>query len=232
MKSVELYLRVRRAVFVEGRSRREAARHFGIARKTVEKMCSFSAPPGYRRSTAPARPKLEEPIPVPPPRPMLDPVALEAFLRTCRPSVTVLSIEGLDGYLAALLIGPKFIDPRLWMARLFGEAALLADADTQEHLAIQAVAHHHNRLSALQADPYCGSVFIFRSKRMDRLKLLVWDGTGIILATKWLEDGRFFWPPVRDGAIQLSAAQFALLIDGLDWTKAAARTVRRPSRVG
>ncbi len=59
MKSVELYLRVRRAVFVEGRSRREAARHFGIARKTVEKMCSFSAPPGYRRSTAPARPKLD-----------------------------------------------------------------------------------------------------------------------------------------------------------------------------
>ena len=86
--------------------------------------------------------------------------------------------------------------------------------------------------SALKDDPYCGSVFIFRSKRMDRLKLLVWDGTGIILATKWLEDGRFFWPPVRDGAIQLSAAQFALLIDGLDWTKAAARTVRRPSRVG
>ncbi len=56
---MELYLRVRRAVFVEGRSRREAARHFGIARKTVEKMCSFSAPPGYRRSTAPARPKLD-----------------------------------------------------------------------------------------------------------------------------------------------------------------------------
>lgn len=84
----------------------------------------------------------------------------------------------------------------------------------------------------LRSDPYCGSVFIFRSKRMDRLKLLVWDGTGIILATKWLEDGRFFWPPIRDGAIQLSAAQFALLIDGLDWTKTAVRTVRRPSRVG
>jgi transposase len=59
MKSVELYLRVRQAVFVEGRSRRETARNFGIARKTVEKMCAFSAPPGYRRSAAPARPKLD-----------------------------------------------------------------------------------------------------------------------------------------------------------------------------
>ncbi len=44
---------------MEGRSRREAERHFGIARKTVEKMCSFSAPLGYRCSTAPARPKLD-----------------------------------------------------------------------------------------------------------------------------------------------------------------------------
>ena len=86
--------------------------------------------------------------------------------------------------------------------------------------------------SALKADPYCGDVFIFRSKRMDRLKLLVWDGSGIILATKWLEEGRFTWPPVRDGAVHLSPAQFALLIDGLDWMKAAARAVRRPVRVG
>ena len=56
---MDLYLEVRRSVFVEGRSRRETARRFGIARKTVEKMCAFSAPPGYRRRTAPARPKLD-----------------------------------------------------------------------------------------------------------------------------------------------------------------------------
>jgi transposase len=59
MKSVDLYLEVRRSVFVEGRSRRETARRFGIARKTVSKMCAFSVPPGYRRSAAPARPKLD-----------------------------------------------------------------------------------------------------------------------------------------------------------------------------
>ena len=59
MKIVELYLRVRQSVFVEGRSRRETARLFGIARKTVDKMCAFSAPPGYRRRSPAAKPKLD-----------------------------------------------------------------------------------------------------------------------------------------------------------------------------
>jgi transposase len=59
MKPVELYLLVRQSVFMEGRSRRETARLFGIARKTVDKMCTFSVPPGYRRSSPPARPKLD-----------------------------------------------------------------------------------------------------------------------------------------------------------------------------
>jgi len=47
---------------------------------------------------------------------------------------------------------------------------------------------------ALKADPYCGDVFVFRSKRLDRLKILAWDGSGLILATKWHEDGGFTWP--------------------------------------
>jgi len=59
VKSVDLYLQVRRSVFNEGRSQRETALHFGIARKTVEKMCTFAAPPGYRRKSAPTKPKLD-----------------------------------------------------------------------------------------------------------------------------------------------------------------------------
>ena len=59
MKLVELYARVRYAVRVEGISRREAARRFGIDPRTVAKMLSFSVPPGYRRSRPPARPKLD-----------------------------------------------------------------------------------------------------------------------------------------------------------------------------
>jgi hypothetical protein len=59
MKRVELYGQVRRAVYVEGLSRREAARRFGIDPRTVAKMLVFSVPPGYRRSRPPSRPKLD-----------------------------------------------------------------------------------------------------------------------------------------------------------------------------
>lgn len=81
---------------------------------------------------------------------------------------------------------------------------------------------------ALQVDPYCGDVFVFRARRCDRLKILAWDGTGIVLATKWLEEGRFTWPAIRDGALVLSPAQFALLFAGIDWTRITQRSVRRP----
>src|SRR5271157_1762905 len=59
MKRVELYAQVRRAVYVEGISQREAARRFGIDPRTVAKMLAFSVPPGYRRSQPPRRPKLD-----------------------------------------------------------------------------------------------------------------------------------------------------------------------------
>ena len=59
MKLVELYGRVRYAVRIEGISRREAARRFGIDPRTMAKMLAFSVPPGYRRSHAPTRPKLD-----------------------------------------------------------------------------------------------------------------------------------------------------------------------------
>ena len=49
---------------------------------------------------------------------------------------------------------------------------------------------------ALRANPYCGDVFVFRSKRADRVKLLAWDGSGMVLVTKWLHQGRFTWPPI------------------------------------
>ena len=64
MKVVDLYARVRRACHVEGMSRRQAARVFGIDPKTVAKMLRSAVPPGYRRSTPPARPKLDPFVPV------------------------------------------------------------------------------------------------------------------------------------------------------------------------
>lgn len=85
---------------------------------------------------------------------------------------------------------------------------------------------------ALEADPWCGDVFVFRSRRNDRLKLLAWDGSGMVLATKWLEEGRFTWPPIADGAVVITPAQMAMLVDGLDWTKVRPAPVQRPRKVG
>ena len=64
MKAVDLYARVRRACHVEGMSQRQAARTFGLDPKTVAKMLRFSVPPGYRRGTPPARPKLDPFVPM------------------------------------------------------------------------------------------------------------------------------------------------------------------------
>ena len=61
---VESYAAVRRFVFVEGHSRREAAEVFGLNRDTVRKMCLYSAPPGYRRTKPPTKPKLGALLPV------------------------------------------------------------------------------------------------------------------------------------------------------------------------
>src|SRR2546421_1340530 len=58
MKRVDVYAQVRFAVQIEGVSRREAARRFGIGPRTVANMLAFSVPPGYRRSRPPVRPML------------------------------------------------------------------------------------------------------------------------------------------------------------------------------
>jgi transposase len=78
---------------------------------------------------------------------------------------------------------------------------------------------------ALASDLYTGDIFIFRSKRSDRLKLLIWDGSGLCLVSKRLESGRFVWPPVRDGAVTLNATQLRLLFSGMDWTQVGGRAI-------
>ncbi len=59
MYSVDVYLRVRRAVMVERRSIREASRVFGLHQDTVSKMVAYSVLPGFRRNIPPGRLKLE-----------------------------------------------------------------------------------------------------------------------------------------------------------------------------
>jgi len=82
---------------------------------------------------------------------------------------------------------------------------------------------------ALRADPFQGDVFIFRARRADRVKLLVFDGAGLCLYSKRLEAGRFCWPSPAEGVVRLSAAQLATLLEGLVWNRLQPRPVRRPS---
>ncbi len=64
MYAVETYAAVRQYVFVEGKSRREAARFFGLSRDTVARMCRYPEPPGYQRTKPPEKPKLGPLLPV------------------------------------------------------------------------------------------------------------------------------------------------------------------------
>ena len=81
---------------------------------------------------------------------------------------------------------------------------------------------------ALAADPYSGAVYVFRSKRADRVKLLWWDGTGVCLLTKRLEGGQFRWPLVEDGVMRLTSTQLSALLEGTEWARLGARDVERP----
>jgi transposase len=67
--------------------------------------------------------------------------------------------------------------------------------------------------SILPQDPFSGTVFVFRSKRADRVKLLVYDGTGLVLIWKRLEGNTFKGPPISEGVMRLSGVQLAALFD-------------------
>ena len=71
----------------------------------------------------------------------------------------------------------------------------------------------------LNGNPYDGALYLFTNKRRNRLKILFWDGSGLWVATKRLEEGRFSWPhPSRSGQrkLSLSPEALALLTDGVD----------------
>lgn len=67
--------------------------------------------------------------------------------------------------------------------------------------------------------PKEGGVEVFRSKRGDRVKLLFWDGSGIMMICKRLEQGGFARPKVGDGVMRLSPAQLSMQFAGLDWRR-------------
>ena len=79
----------------------------------------------------------------------------------------------------------------------------------------------------LQTDPLSGHLFVFRSKRGDRLKLLYWDSDGLAIWYQRLEKGSFRFPlaPAHSHGLESRAADLTMLLDGVDLA-----SVRRQSR--
>src|SRR4051794_34673308 len=83
---------------------------------------------------------------------------------------------------------------------------------------------------ALGRDPHVGDLYVFRGARGDLIKIIWHDGIGMSLYSKRLESGRFIWPSPADGAVAISAAQLAYMLDGIDWRNP--RHTFRPQRAG
>lgn len=90
----------------------------------------------------------------------------------------------------------------------------------------------HDGLSALVErrlgqDVYSGHLFVFVSRKGDRVKILTWDHGGFVLWYKRLERGRFRLPAIDDEqtAVELESTQLTMLLDGIDYSR-----VRRPIR--
>ena len=83
--------------------------------------------------------------------------------------------------------------------------------------------------SSLREDPYCGALYVFRGRRGDKVKIIWYDGQGLCLFYKRLEDGTFVWPRAANGVIALSSAQLSMLIEGIDWRRPKKAWRPRPS---
>ena len=73
--------------------------------------------------------------------------------------------------------------------------------------------------AVLHQDPFSGHLFVFRGRKANLIKIVYWDGTGLCLFTKRLEQGVFLWPldVDRGETLTLSSEQLSMLIDGVDW---------------
>jgi len=80
----------------------------------------------------------------------------------------------------------------------------------------------------LGRNPFSGELFVFRAKRADRVKILMWDGTGAVLYHKRLEQGRFRWPRRGQREVVLTRAQLAMLLEGLDWAQTKGKRTAPP----
>lgn len=70
---------------------------------------------------------------------------------------------------------------------------------------------------SLKRDSHPGDLYIFRGRRDYLVKILWHDGLGTSLYAKRLDRGKFIWPSAMPGAVSISAAQMACMLEGIDW---------------
>ena len=75
----------------------------------------------------------------------------------------------------------------------------------------------------LKLDPFSGHLFVFANRRRDRLKILYWDRDGYAVWAKRLERGTFRIPAAADGRVEMTAADLAVLLAGIDLSTARRR---------
>jgi transposase len=78
-----------------------------------------------------------------------------------------------------------------------------------------------NRLGRSPCD---GSAYAFRNRRGSRLKLLIWDGTGVWLCHRRLHQGHFVWPTAQMTTVTLTARRWDWLVTGVEWQRLDAPT--------
>ncbi|MEF0941649.1 IS66 family insertion sequence element accessory protein TnpB [Rhizobium sp. BR 362] len=81
-------------------------------------------------------------------------------------------------------------------------------------------------------DPFSGALYVFRSKRADRIRIVWWDGSGVCLYAKIIEENGFCWPVPSAACVRLDHAQLMALLAGMDWKKIRPAKVRRPLSIG
>ena len=72
-------------------------------------------------------------------------------------------------------------------------------------------------------DPLSGHLFLFTNRSRTRIKVLVWDGSGLWVCAKRLEKGRFAWPAAETASVRMRAEELAMLLNGLDAAQARPR---------
>ena len=69
-------------------------------------------------------------------------------------------------------------------------------------------------------DPLSGHFFVFRNRRRDRVKILYWDRDGFALWYKRLEKGVFRFPEAKNGRVEVTPAEMAAVLEGIDLSRA------------